>query len=233
MSAEIVITSEGRMYRETVTREEIRSAEGVLNRISATSDRIFKMVFDLPKLGPCNLLQSQGQIYVTAPLGEIPLKCPFHMNAASKVLVPNLSNEGDPVLPLSWKIPGDMAAWWLFAIIYRPDYGDVVLENTWLFCRDNSSYWYRLPLGNLYDDCRVCTGVDRYAAPTVRQAVVKCLDQIERSTWNADLWKTVAETQRLFRFSSNNETFKQLAPEGTWQTLCRKVSVAVTSKLVL
>jgi uncharacterized surface protein with fasciclin (FAS1) repeats len=63
---------------------------------------------------------------------------------------------------------------------------------------------------------------------------VASLEQFNRSKWNADLMRTVAQSQQFFRFRPTNETFETLPITASdWTTLCDKVSTAIMDRVIL
>jgi uncharacterized surface protein with fasciclin (FAS1) repeats len=66
------------------------------------------------------------------------------------------------------------------------------------------------------------------------EAVAASLEQFRQSKWNADLMRTVARSQKFFRFRPTNETFETLPIEAAdWTTLCDKVSTAISERMIL
>jgi hypothetical protein len=93
---------------------------------------------------------------------------------------------------------------------------------------------YRLPLPNLHDDGLICTGEFEESYDTGQASVVASLEQFNQSQWNSDLMRTVAESQKFFRFRPTNETFETLPIEAAdWTTLCDKVSTAIMDRVIL
>jgi hypothetical protein len=121
-----------------------------------------------------------------------------------------------------------------FAVRTEFDQDGVRVGGNWLFACDQDHRGFRLPLPNLHDDCRICTGnfEDRY--DTGGEAVLASLEQFRKSKWNADLMRTVERSQKFFRFQPTNETFHTLPIEAAdWTALCDKVSTDIMERIVL
>jgi hypothetical protein len=120
-------------------------------------------------------------------------------------------------------------------VIQTQEHEDGVrLDGNWLFAFSQSNRGYRLPLPNLHDDCRICTGSFPDHYPTGAEAVLASLEQFRKSKWNADLMRTAEESQKFFRFQATNETFATLPIEAAdWTSLCEKVSTDLMEEVVL
>jgi hypothetical protein len=95
---------------------------------------------------------------------------------------------------------------------------------------------WALPLPNLFDDARVCTGEEKNtiaAAPTVVGQLAAAVRVIQTSVWNSDLLNG-SKTERskaLFRFDT--KTGEQLPVPETWPSLLMRVSCGVYNNLPL
>ena len=104
------------------------------------------------------------------------------------------------------------------------------VEGNWLFACDADKRGYRLPLPNLHDDCRICTGAFDDLG-NGRRCVTASLEQFRKSKWNADLMRTSEQSQKFFRFQPTKETFETLPIQADdWTTLCDKVGHAPSWK---
>jgi hypothetical protein len=105
----------------------------------------------------------------------------------------------------------------------------------WLFAFSKDNNGYRLPLPNLHDECSICTGEFDDSYDTALGGIVASLEQFNQSKWNSDLMRTVAQSQKFFRFRPTNETFTTLPIEAAdWTTLCgERVSTAIMDRVIL
>lgn len=167
-------------------------------------------------------------VYWTFAMASLPLKAPFR--AINGVVVPNFGGSNDPVIALEWKVPSDMK---LRALVWTSIHGTYhfIVSRAWLFAFDTYESTYRLPLGNLYDECRLCLGQATISGTNHLDAAINGMNQVQNGVWNADLWSTVNETQKLFRFKPTNDSFSQEEPLTHWPALCTKVGNAIIDKI--
>jgi hypothetical protein len=166
----------------------------------------------------------------SVPIDRIVLNARFRL--VNEVLVPAFGSATDLEMPLVWRAPEDVR----LVFVIRTEFSDDHLEmgGNWLFACDSDNRGYRLPLPNLHDDCRICTGnfPDRY--DTGCECVIACLEQFRKSKWNADLMRTVEQSQKFFRFKPTNEAFETLPIQAAdWTALCDKVSTAILERVIL
>ena len=70
----------------------------------------------------------------------------------------------------------------------------------------------------------ICTGNFEDSYDTAGECLAASLEQFRKSKWNANLMRTVEQSQKFFRFRPTNETFETLPiVAGDWTTLsnCR------------
>jgi hypothetical protein len=109
----------------------------------------------------------------------------------------------------------------------------VKVDGNWLFACDQEQRGYRLPLPNLHDDCRICTGAFDGDQATALECVQASLAQFHRSKWNADLLRAGETAQKFFRFQPTADTFTTLPIQGEWTQHCEKVATALYERVVL
>jgi len=135
-------------------------------------------------------------------------------------------------MPLVWRAPQEVR----LAFAVRTEFvGDCVkIKGNWLFACDKNNQGYRLPLPNLHDDCLICTGNFEDLYDSCGEALVASLEQFRKSKWNADLMRTIEQSQKFFRFKPTDETFETLPIQATdWTALCDKISTAVMERVIL
>lgn len=164
--------------------------------------------------------------YYTVNLPELCIQAPYKL--VEKVMVPQFNSKSDPVIPMKWIPPEDCHLKYLAMI------QDSNVQCEWLMALDNKGLAWRLPLPNVYEDCRVCTGEYPRFCETDQHGVNSSLRQFRASNWNQDLWSGQEErSQKMFRFLPNKkEGFEQLQPDGNWTKLCVKVGIPQLQYLV-
>jgi hypothetical protein len=135
-------------------------------------------------------------------------------------------------MPLVWRAPAEVR---LVFVVRTEMMGDcVAINGNWLFALNQDHNGYRLPLPNLHDECTICTGEFESGYDTAQAALIASLKQFDQSKWNSDLMRTVAQSQKFFRFQPTNETFTTLPIEAKeWTSLCDKVSSAILDRVIL
>jgi hypothetical protein len=163
-------------------------------------------------------------------IDRLPLKARFRVS--NGVLVPMFASTTEMEMPLVWQVPKEVR----LVFVVRTELSDdsVRVGGNWLFAFSQDNNGFRLPLPNLHDDCALCTGQFENSYDSALECIVASLHQFSQSKWNADLMRTVAQSQKFFRFRPTNETFTTLAIEAAdWTTLCDKVSTAIMDRVIL
>lgn len=224
-TTEIIITG-GRLYREKVNREEIECTDEIIKSLSKSEFRKTNLVMEMPGPVPVGLtITGQGD-YWTVPIRKLPLKAPF--KTIDGVFFPQFSATHEPVLPLEWEVPEDMR----LALVILTEAGDrvVSIKNQWLLALDSEKRCYRLPMGNIYEDGRLCIGDMKPHHASAQKCIEAELEQFARSQWNGDLDSSAEQTKALFRFKPVNAKdgkFEQQPPLARWQDLSKKISPSI------
>lgn len=223
---EHVVREDGRCIRRVTTESEIQIANDVLAQLSAGTWHKVINAWHIKGYGNVGLATRSNQCYWTVPLQRLIMKAPFKM--INGAMVPLFTSSTDPVLSLEWKPAGDIRLFITQHTVPDPA-GNHAVGNTYLFAVDKRGNYWKLPLPNLYDDCRVCMGSNGIAyGANAQELFLQLIMNFEESRWNADLWKTVEQTQNLFRFEPKNEGFVTLPPTASWTQLSVKVSTEIT-----
>ena len=157
--------SDGRLYREDITLREIAITPQIAQSMCSGMSLQLHSVEKHDHYGQFNVcLDSNGTAWWTACLPKLTLRCPWRMLDGK--WVPNLDNPEDPIQTLEWTPPKGMRLAFLCATKSAPVKLFVKDGHSYLFAYDDAGTTYRLPLGNLYDECRICLGSERFAAAT-------------------------------------------------------------------
>jgi hypothetical protein len=227
---EIILHTDGTLTERIVRERELDVSQAILDALTEGVTRVVRDVFPVPNWGMAHANVGNTDTVWTVPIDRIPLHARFKLMGG--ILVPMFESATDLEVPLVWKAPETVRL--AFSVITRQSEGLLGIDGNWLFAFDEKKRAYRLPLPNLHDDCRICTGAFGEHWNTAQQAVVASLEQFHKSKWNADLMRTVEQSQKFFRFQPTNETFETLPVEAeNWTTLCNKVSTAVSERVVL
>lgn len=229
-STEILLRADGSLVERVLRERELNAGPAVLDALTESVTRSVRNVLRLPEWGPVHANVGLDETLYTLVLDRLPLNARFRLVA--DVLVPAFASESDLELSLVWQAPKDMRL--AFVVRTETDEGEVVIADNYLFACDTRNRAYRLPLPNLFDDCKVCTGEFERTHPSGAAAMAASVEQFRKSQWNADLMRTVERSQQCFRFQPTNDTFTTLpVAVPDWTTLCDKVSTAVSERIVL
>jgi len=227
---EIILRDNGTLT-ERIIRERDLLAEGeVLDALTAEVTRQQRHVFAIPSWGAAHADVGVTDTLWSVPINRIPLKARFRV--INGVLLPMFASLTDLEMPMVWSAPKEVRL--VFAVRTTVEDDLVIVGGNWLFALDANHSGYRLPLPNLHDECTLCTGEFADSYDTALAAVSASLEQFNQSKWNADLMRTVAQSQKFFRFRPSNETFTTLPIEAAdWTTLCDKVATAILDRVLL
>jgi len=224
---EYVILQEGQILRRDVTEQPVEISSSALNAMANLVPRKLPGIFAIPNWGVANLaVDGANYSYLTIKIPRLTIKAHYRLidEGESRILVPDFSNQDNAsLLSLEWEPEFPLRV----LIQCWNEGGTWRTYSVYLFAYDNRGSTYRLPLPNLHDDCKVCTGVGGAgeSAATMFDLAVKSINRLSSSAWNADLWKDREKSWMMFRWTSKEDGHRQLAPAASWTNLSVKVSV--------
>jgi hypothetical protein len=227
---EFILRDNGTLTERTIKERDLQAEGEVLDALTSEVTRPFRNVLPVPGWGLAHANVGMTDTLWSVPINHIPLKARFRL--INGVLVPIFASTTDLEMPLVWQAPKAVR---LVFVIRTECLDDTTQVNgNWLFAFNEQNNGYRLPLPNLHDECTICTGEFDRLHDTAQEGVLASLKQFNQSKWNADLMRTVAQSQQFFRFKPTNETFETLPIEAPdWTTLCDKVSTAIVDRVIL
>jgi RES domain-containing protein len=174
--------------------------------------------------GMANITLAPGNRVVNMPLNSIPLTTVYLLDG--EVLYPAFDSEG-PTMPMIWVPPTTMR------VILSVVLGDANQETCqFLTAFDPQGRCWRLPLSNLYEDCKLCPGTnsDSQVNASMIHGAQRVWQQFQRSIWQKDLYTSQGDsirkaTRNLFRFIAKDKGFIQQPPVGDWEASCKKIGV--------
>ena len=227
---EIIIRDNGTLTERTIRERDLKAEGEVLDELTADVTRTQRNVLAIPGWGVAHANVGLEDTIWSVDINRIPLKARFKL--VNSVLVPMFASMTDLEMPMVWSAPPEVRL--VFVIRTTVEDDCVMVGGNWLFAYSKDHNGYRLPLPNLHDECTICTGQFEDSYDTAQKAVAASLEQFNRSKWNADLMRTVAQSQQFFRFRPTNETFETLPITASdWTTLCDKVSTAIMDRVIL
>jgi hypothetical protein len=229
-TTEIIIRENGVLTERVIRERDLNAEQPVLDALTEEVTRCIRNVMAIPQWGMAHANVGLNDTIWSVPIDRIPLNARFRLIGG--VLVPMFASAAEIEMPLVWLSPKEVRL--VFAVRTEFSEGCTRVGGNWLFACDAENRGYRLPLPNLHDDCRICTGnfKDRYDSS--HEALIASLEQLRKSKWNADLMRTVEQSQEFFRFRPTNDTFETLPIQAAdWTTLCDKVSTAVLERVVI
>lgn len=228
---EYVLDATGKITRRVTNEAEIHVSDELMSSLSGNIIRKQRRIMEVLPGVMAHVSFGNGWALWSMEIAKIPMRCPFHM--VDKMLVPNLSSETDEILELTWTPPASMRL--RYGVWIEPyDARDMFQASySYLVAYDERGQSYKLPLGNLYDDCRLCTGKYENRSNNHVKLIHNSLKQFEQGLWNADLWKNPEQTQRMFRFKPKDEGFAVLPIDGNWTSLCNKASTETLGWMIV
>lgn len=229
---EFILEKSGEIIRRDITERAVDVGESIVNSLSANVDRIVKFAFQTrdPSM-MVHLRACADANYWTVEMPRIVLRTSFKMDRDH--LVPNFSGDGID-MPLFWTPPSSCKLAFMVIEKMRTS-SSRWLNFAYLFAINSDNRCYRLPLANIYADCKLCLGEFESTGATSHAVILKALDQFDKSEWNSDLWRqdeNGAHTMAMFRFKPEGDNFVQVMPEN-WTALCQKVATPMCEKVVL
>lgn len=229
-TTEIIIRENGVLTERVIRERDLEAGQAVLDALTDEVTRSLRNVLTVPDWGVAHANVGLTDTIWSVPIDRIPLNARFRL--INGVLVPAFASPTDVEMPLVWRAPKEVR----LVFVVRSEFANdcLKIDGNWLFACDKDNRGYRLPLPNLHDDCLICTGNfdDRYDSGC--ECVTASLEQFRKSKWNADLMRTVEQSQKFFRFQPTNETFETLPVQAAdWTTLCDKVSTAIMERVIL
>ena len=226
---EIILNPDGSFLERQIHERSLNVGQGVLETLTENVCRTVHHVFSLPNWGQVHASVGLHDTLWCVTLDRIPLHARFKL--VNQVMVPMFASGTDLEMPLVWRVPANVKV--VFAVQTKTEDDFVSVQGNWLFACDQDKRGYRLPLPNLHDDCRICTGGFDGDQESALECVKKSLDQFAVSKWNSDLMRTIEQSQKFFRFQPTKESFETLPIQGDWTTLCDKVSTALFERVVV
>lgn len=169
---------------------------------------------------------------------KLALNAPFVLTDG--VHTPAFNSPDEPIMPMIWTPPSNMSLV-LGITVLRDGIGPGTYKfyagDHYLVAFSGDGNMWRLPLSNLYEDCKLCHGQEVVKRPTAMEIVGRSCDLFNKSQWNADLYaegdRTRREaTRKMFRFKPLEKGFEQLAIETDWTKLCQKVALEKLNQLI-
>jgi len=229
-TTEIIIRENGVLTERVVRERDLEAGQSVLDALTDEVTRSLRNVLAIPGWGLAHASVGLNDTIWSVPIDHLVLNARFRL--INGVLVPVFTSSTDLEMPLVWRAPKEVR----LAFVIRTHFseGCARIDGNWLFACDQDNRGYRLPLPNLHDDCLICTGNFDDRHDTGGECVTASLEQFRKSKWNADLMRTIEQSQRFFRFQPTNETFETLPIQAAdWTALCDKVSTAILERVIL
>lgn len=229
-TTEIIIRQNGTLTERVINERNLDAEQSVLDALTEEATRTIRNLISVPEWGVAHANVGLNDTLWSVPIDRIPLNARFRL--VEGVMVPAFASQTDIELPLVWQPPKEVRLVFVVQTAFANDCHKV--DGSWLFACDKDNRAYRLPLPNLHDDCRICTGNFEDHCDSAGECVAASLEQFKKSKWNADLMRTIEQSQKFFRFQPTNESFNTLPIQATdWTTLCDKVSTAITERVIL
>jgi len=222
-----VIQPSGEIERWEINKRRINPTQAIVNALSSGITRKAAAVFpaaliDKSMVGYANLaVEAKNYVTVSIPVGVMPMNAPF---AVKDNLAWPIFDGNHPNMKMFWKVPPSMNLY--LSLHLSPGY-ECIEQHLVAFTPDKRSW--RIPVSNLYADCRLCHG--RYASisNTILDCCIPAWRQFCDGAWNSDLYSDATAQRRngakeLFAYKVNNSEITQIEFTGDWTVHCEKVA---------
>lgn len=229
-TTEHIVDAQGKLKRRVITEAEIVIQDDIIAQFVANTT-VKCPDFHHWDLGQLHLATRGGIVFTTLWIPYLTMRAPFRL--ANKLMVPQFQSREDPIMTLKWEPPDDMRLCFCMSVTLPTGVDQGFGCNYhYLFATDKAKAAYRLPLPNLYDDCRICMGTDSpITGGTLTECVSRCLDIFQAAQWGSHLLKSLENSQAFFKFDPKNDGFNPVYP-ADWKALTIKVANDMTSNVL-
>lgn len=212
----------------TITEQDIEILPNIVDHFASAVVRHIHDALPMKAILP----EADGNVSMVALPGHQTVwsmrltKLPLKTNYQSKdgVLWPVFDDSTSPMLTMDWTPPANMGL--VLAVTLSGEKLPVMQHLVAFDLATNRSY--RLPLSNLYEDCKLCHGKYPGKPTTHLEALVLAINQFNNSNWNADLYNADASkrknTKALFSFKAEKDSFPQQPVAESWMNSCEKIA---------
>jgi hypothetical protein len=153
--------------------------------------------------------------------------------------LPAFAEQNAPVIPMVWDVPDSMNL--TLTVILKCTGKVYGAGDQFLVAFDSEKRAWRLPLSNLYDECKLCHGQHNTRWKTKLESVKNACELFSKSRWNRDLYAgkdhLIPKTQAMFRWRPTEgggfEQQAMLLEEGKdWTSLAEKVGTEFIQRMV-
>lgn len=177
------------------------------------------------------------EIWATIPLPFVRFNSSFRATGEAMVPVFDRPSPDVPQFNVDWNVDvacnGKIKLWFMVGTQHIIGGRTHAIKTCYIVATSNTNRCYRIPLSNVYDDCKICMGEFDTTHPRLDAALEAALGQLLASPWNSDLRKPSEKSDAFFRFKLKNDGYKTLPCIGQWNNLCERVSVPVLDNLCL
>ena len=229
-----LIDLEGRLYRQDTTYRELDPGEALQKAFTSGVVVRIRDLLELPGHGLCHMVYEVATMiqYWSIPMNELVLRTTFGVNEGE--FYPTFAPKDSPEVPMEvvWNQATGMSEQghsmeirFVAEVGLNGAHGFYVRDH-YLFAFDERKAAYKLPLGNLYENCRLCMGDYDSTCSSATGSLVTALKQFRAAPWNSDLFSDEDIVHKFFRFKPLEKGFQTLPIQVDWTTVCTKVSTA-------
>jgi hypothetical protein len=224
-----VITENSEMERWDITRNKLDINSAMLTGLTASLTRTIRGVVPMNIIDPINkptgfmdlAIGPNGYCAARMPVASLPLTAPY---AVEGTTVYPVFDGAHPITALRWNIPANMR---LYLVAHIGNTMECVEQ--FLVAIDDEKRCWRLPVSNLYADCRLCAGRFNSAGSDILDVCKRTWEQFQLSSWNQDLYGDSSAARRigtkvLFLYDVKDDNFIQRQPPKKWMEMCEKVA---------
>lgn len=229
----LALHPDGKIYDMRLTMRDMGDQSAVLEAIGGQLPVELGPSFRLPNGSVVGIQRKNRNVYMYAKMEALKLNTvwrPYGSSPVKLMLVGVSTGETDFQASYLWHPPDDMKLWLVSVMTPTGPSGAYLPELTYIIAVGKKKF-YRLPLPNLYEDCRICMG--SWASKNIetwQDRFIEVYEQFWNAPWNTDLSDKhkPTESTAMFVFDSKG---KQLPSPDGWEKLCRAANNAHFSDL--
>ena len=230
-----VINEKSEMERWDISRRKISINQAMID--SLTANMVRRQVGILPmsvveKDNPGTIgiaIGTNSHFVARMELRKLPMQAPFLVEGTSMYPV---FDGVYPIMKMDWIIPKNMLVYLAVSCT-----GTMDCIDQFLVACDSAKRMWRLPISNLYADCRLCPGRFDGHGRDLIELLNKVWVQFYNGSWNSDLFGDSSFARRnssktLFSYKIDNEKIEQTNTPENWHELCEKVSTEFLTQYI-
>jgi len=239
-SKSYIAIEDNRAFRCTLTKDEFFITPQMLDQMTSEVVRKTPPLFNLVKrtegnVGFCKFLTCGKQAFMVMDV----LAIIFNVSTSLEedgAIVPIFNGHEASRMNLRWQVPVDMSV--KLGVCINTARDQLTFGHQYL-CAYDPLTWaaYKLPLGNLYGDARLCHGQSsgNFVFNNLADMALGVAELFKTSAWNADLISVeeCEKCKKVFRWKPTNDSFEQLPSLQDWKANSTKIASRIVNEFMV